>query len=187
MSNTARPARGGGRESLIQAAIGVVGESGLATATVRRIAERAGVNNTLITHYFGSRDALLIAATEAALAEQLELVDVSIELILEPTGRQAHVEATTRYAEVQAFQYQMVLAGRHNAEIAATVAALYDACIDRMRQSLRAHKLPDTEPFARALFALMDGLILQQISVATPEEIRAALDAIGDFLRKHPS
>lgn len=50
------------REALVAAAVGLVAEGGLGAATVRAVAERAGVTPGLIRHYFGTREALLLAA-----------------------------------------------------------------------------------------------------------------------------
>ena len=50
------------RLALIEATLALVAEGGAANATVRAIAERAGVTAGLIRHYFTSKDQLLIAA-----------------------------------------------------------------------------------------------------------------------------
>ena len=47
------------REALIAAALELLAEGGVAAATVRAIAERAGVTPGLIRHYFQSKDDLL--------------------------------------------------------------------------------------------------------------------------------
>lgn len=50
------------REALIAAALALIAEGGPATATVRAIADRAGVTPGLIRHYFTSKDELTRAA-----------------------------------------------------------------------------------------------------------------------------
>lgn len=50
------------RAALIAAAIALISEGGPATATVRAIAERAGVTPGLIRHYFATKEALMRAA-----------------------------------------------------------------------------------------------------------------------------
>ena len=50
------------RQALIEATLALVAEGGAQNATVRAIAERAGVTAGLIRHYFQSKDQLLIAA-----------------------------------------------------------------------------------------------------------------------------
>ena len=48
-----RATYGAGRQALIEATVQVIGDHGWAGLTNRRVAEVAGVNNTLITHHFG--------------------------------------------------------------------------------------------------------------------------------------
>lgn len=55
-----------GEEALVRAAIDLYAERGPGSVTTRDIAERAGVNQGLIYHYFPSRDALIARAIEAA-------------------------------------------------------------------------------------------------------------------------
>ncbi|MCW1918720.1 TetR family transcriptional regulator C-terminal domain-containing protein [Rhodobacter sp. KR11] len=50
------------RLALVEATLALVAEGGAQNATVRSIAERAGVTAGLIRHYFQSKDQLLIAA-----------------------------------------------------------------------------------------------------------------------------
>jgi TetR/AcrR family transcriptional regulator, transcriptional repressor of bet genes len=55
------------RDSLIAATQALVAEGGAGAATVRAIAERAGVTPGLIRHYFGSKDELSRAAYRALI------------------------------------------------------------------------------------------------------------------------
>ena len=50
---------GGGRDLLVESTVQVVAERGLRGLTFRAVAERAGVNNSLVAHHFGTREALL--------------------------------------------------------------------------------------------------------------------------------
>ena len=50
------------REAMIAAMLAVIAEEGIAAATTRAVAARAGVTPGLIGHYFDSKDALLSAA-----------------------------------------------------------------------------------------------------------------------------
>jgi TetR/AcrR family transcriptional regulator, transcriptional repressor of bet genes len=50
------------REAMIDAMLALIAEEGLAAATTRAVAARAGVTPGLIRHYFDSKDALLSAA-----------------------------------------------------------------------------------------------------------------------------
>ncbi len=56
------------RQDLITATLDCIAEFGLHGATVRRIAERAGVTGGLIRHYFAGKDQMLQAAYQETMA-----------------------------------------------------------------------------------------------------------------------
>lgn len=58
-----------GREEIVKAAIGLFGEGGIASTSLRAVARVAGVSPALVVHHFGGKDGLIAAADEAALRE----------------------------------------------------------------------------------------------------------------------
>ena len=56
------------RSELLQCAVDLALESGLARVTARRVAQRAGVAQGLVTHHFGSIDSLIAATFEHVAA-----------------------------------------------------------------------------------------------------------------------
>lgn len=60
------------RHDLIQATLDLIGESGFASATVREIAQRAGVTQGLIRHYFDTKEELIAAAFEHHMTQLTE-------------------------------------------------------------------------------------------------------------------
>jgi AcrR family transcriptional regulator len=54
------------RAEFVAASLDVIAEEGLAAATMRRIASRAGASTGAITHYFEGRDELLLEAVRTA-------------------------------------------------------------------------------------------------------------------------
>src|SRR3984957_20309451 len=67
------------RAALTDAAIAVLRESGFASASARRIAQRAGCNQALVFYHFGTVNDLLVAALEEGRARRMrayrELLD----------------------------------------------------------------------------------------------------------------
>lgn len=61
------------RADLIEAMLDCIAEGGLQHATVREVAERAGVSGGLIRHYFETKEQLLHAAYQSTMAEMLEI------------------------------------------------------------------------------------------------------------------
>ena len=67
------------KEAILQATIECVNEEGLNGATIRKIAEYAGVNSSAISYYFGSRDALIEKVMEKTLDNAFDFNDFTFE------------------------------------------------------------------------------------------------------------
>jgi TetR/AcrR family transcriptional regulator, transcriptional repressor of bet genes len=67
------------RQDLIAATLDAIAESGLKGATVREIAERAGVTPGLIRHYFVSKELMFQAAYRSVMMTMFETADQAAE------------------------------------------------------------------------------------------------------------
>lgn len=177
---------GDGRDALLAAVVQVVADKGLRGLTYRAVAERAGVNNTLISHHFGSRDALLIAAMEWASARSIRLSDLSATEEIDADFAAALVDFVQSEPELQLFQYEMILESRRRPELRPAAVTLYTAYIASMEDALRRHGYADTGPLARAVFAALDGLVLQLLTVAGADAVRDAMARVGALLAGQP-
>lgn len=65
------------KNALVQAVLILVSEGGFQAASVRAIAERAGVTAGLIRHYFGSKEALMHCAYETLMADMTARADAA--------------------------------------------------------------------------------------------------------------
>jgi len=178
-ARTATPKYGKGREALLRAAVDVVAQKGLRGLTYRAVAEAAGVNNSLVAHHFGTRDALIEAALlwsseqsigASRLREAAEnggtFTEALLELLLEDPG-------------LQVFQYEMILEARRRPELAGPVAALYESYVGALSEGLEAFGFQgDVRVVARSLFAALDGLVLQYLAGVGREELAAALEEV---------
>lgn len=70
------------RESLVQAAIATVAQYDLTGTTVERICRKAGASRGLISHYFDSKEHLLIEAADAVFSQA---IDVKRDIATDPT------------------------------------------------------------------------------------------------------
>lgn len=61
------------REQLLRAATSSFAQDGFRGASVRKIAERAGVSFPLVTYHFGSKEKLWLSVAERALSEIIEM------------------------------------------------------------------------------------------------------------------
>ncbi|MCF6386717.1 TetR/AcrR family transcriptional regulator [Mycobacterium sp. MBM] len=171
---------GQGREALLQAAVQVVADKGLRGLTFRAVAQQAGVNNTLIAHHFGSRDNLLAAALEWSVDRSMEGADLS-EYASDPAVfRKALVENVLSEPELATFQYEMILEARRRPELRPIVKELYRKYVNKIAAG-RLHDLPQAvDGLDLALFAALDGLMLQYICGSISEaQVAEAVDALA--------
>ncbi|MGY2092694.1 TetR/AcrR family transcriptional regulator [Nocardia gipuzkoensis] len=94
VNKVGRPSKARERKvEILRAIAGVVARDGLANATLSRVAEAAGMQRTLVLHYFGSRDGLTRAFVAEAVAAYgsamlrttaTEPVAVRIDAMFEP-------------------------------------------------------------------------------------------------------
>ncbi|WP_458778744.1 TetR/AcrR family transcriptional regulator [Arthrobacter sp. D3-16] len=185
--NTLAPAPpskyGTGREALLRAAVAVVAAKGLRGLTYRSVAEAAGVNNTLVAHHFGSRDALIAAALDWAAEQSIASSRLSEAAELGGSFTESLLELLLAEPELQVFQYEMILEARRRPELAGAVSVLYDNYVNALADALRASGLTrNVQVVARTLFASLDGLVLQYLAGVEREEIAASLKEVHDVL-----
>jgi AcrR family transcriptional regulator len=179
-----RVRHGEGREALLRATVHVVAREGLRGLTYRAVAEEAGVANTLVAHHFGTRDALLQAAMEWA-AEQ----SIGISLLEPATGRLEDFAAgladlVAEDADMQAFQYELALEGRRRPELRPAAQRMYGSYIEATRRELMRLGLDEpTDDLARAVFALLDGIVLQQTLFGDAAATSGAVERLRGLLR----
>lgn len=169
---------GGGRDLLIGATVSVVAKKGLRGLTFRAVAERVGVDNSLVAHHFGNRDTLLLSALEWAVGHSVEITG-SFDMASAERFADAFIKSIEGHAELQAFQYEMILESRRHPIFGELVAQLYERYHDVAADSLRSFGITDAlSATARHLSASMDGIVLQHISGVDPSTLRAALEDI---------
>jgi AcrR family transcriptional regulator len=186
---TPAPARAGsskygtGREALLRAAVDVVAHKGLRGLTYRAVAASAGVNNTLVAHHFGSRDALITAALQWASDQSIAVSRLREAATGESTFTQALLGLLLEDPELQVFQYEMILESRRRPELAAPIADLYEKYVSALAEGLEVFGAQgNVRVLARSLFAALDGLVLQFLAGVEREEIAAALEEVHQVL-----
>lgn len=68
--------REGRRASLLKAAIGVIADEGIAAASLRKVAQKAGCTTGAVSYYFASKEALMAAIIESRWDSFDRLLDV---------------------------------------------------------------------------------------------------------------
>jgi DNA-binding transcriptional regulator YbjK len=74
------------REALLDAAMRVIAEQGVAAATQRTVATAAGASLASTTYHFGTRDELLTATMERAASHTIEQISALKQAVLESRG-----------------------------------------------------------------------------------------------------
>lgn len=169
------------RLALVEATLALVAEGGAQNATVRSIAERAGVTAGLIRHYFQSKDQLLIAAYRHLMDRMTE--DSASVLRAAPHAPQARLAAFVAASltppvvdpEALTLWATFMQETRRDAVMRETHALTYLGYRDRLQALIAA--LPgqwtDTQLRAHAIAcnAVIDGLWME--GCALPEAFAA--------------
>ncbi len=184
------------REALIAAAIQLVTEAGPGAATVRAIAERAGVTPGLIRHYFSGKDELSRAAYVAMMQRMVIDNQAAIDAVPgDAVTRFAVCVVTWLRPPVKDPQALVVWAGfvpmiRADPAMREAHGATYRAFRDQWEVLIAAlpgrADQPDNRALATACNAVIDGLWLEgslQAEALNQSELeRIGLDAIGAIL-----
>ncbi|HNM97592.1 MAG TPA: TetR/AcrR family transcriptional regulator [Marmoricola sp.] len=181
-SNRRSPAYGEGRDALLRAAIKVTARGGLRALTCRAVAEEAGVVHGLVRFHFGSRDALIMAATSYSLAESIGVGQLASDAT-DPTGFGSGVEGIAGdNADLMAFQYEVILESRRRPALRGVVQELYDALWSTTEADLHQRGVTADSDLGVLVFAALDGLVFQELAVPDPDRAHRAAAALRDLL-----
>lgn len=174
---------GKGRSALLAAAVHVVAERGLRNLTYRAVAKEAGVTHGLVTHHFGTRDALIEAAVQYSLERSMPAIagghgDGRIEDLF--AGLADTVDSDP---DTQAFQYELTLEARRRPELVPHIRGLYDTYREALRTELQRGGINTDDALVRLVFAALEGLVFHQTSHGDPEATRSALERLRGILR----
>lgn len=179
------------RADLIRATIDCVADGGVAAATVRAVAARAGVSNGLIRHHFATKEALVLAAYRA-LIEAMTGTAEEAAAEAPPALRLARFIAANCRPPVLDARSLSAWAGfvghvRRDPEMAAIHRAGYLRFCARLETAIAdLGRGGDTARQARQIAAQIDGLWLEGCLApelfADGELARLALDGAGRIL-----
>lgn len=169
------------RDRLIDAALNVIAERGVAGTTHREIAHAADVPLGSMTYHFTSLDEVLV---EAFTRHAESVASVFDERLGAARDREAAIDAVVQLvsADLLGSQRDLVLSVELYVAAARKPAlrAVTQAWMGRSRRALERHFDPTT---ARELDALIEGLVLHSAlstDPMTPEQLRRAIER---FLR----
>ncbi|MBN2760090.1 MAG: transcriptional regulator BetI [Rhodobacteraceae bacterium] len=173
------------RDALIKAAIVEIGQAGSLDVTVSRIAKRAGMSAALAHHYFGSKEAMFLAAMRHVLS--VYGAEVRGALIASDTPRDrlralvrvSFTGSNFRREVVAAWLNFYVLAQRQ--DDAARLLRIYQARLrSNLRHALRPLVGARADLLADGAAAMIDGAYLHEaLSTAEPDSTRVCAQVQG--------
>lgn len=173
------------RAEIVEATIQEIGLTGTLEVTVAQIAKRAGVSSALAHHYFGSKEAIFLAAMRHVLAIYGAEVRGALATAQHPRGR---VEAIVRVSFSSSNFRREVIAAWLNFYVLAQTMPEARRLLDIYRRRLHSnltHALrplvgPRAGTVAEGLGALIDGVYLRQaLRQKAPDRQAAALLVLG--------
>lgn len=171
---------GEGREALLRATVRVVAARGLRGLTFRAVAAEAGVNNTLIAHHFGTRDKLLAATLEWTLDRSIGAANLAEYATDAKAFRIAMVKNVLADPDIEVFQFEMILESSRRPELQPAVRQLYGRYVAELAAGRALLGVTTSDALNRALFAALDGLMLQFLSRSiTADELADAVESLG--------
>ena len=176
------PGYGEGRDALLRAVVTVVARGGLRALTYRAVAEEAGVTHGLVRHHFGSRDALIVAATEYSLAPAIEITHLGDTGSLDDWAKDVP-KVLTDEEELTAFQFEVILESRRRPELRDAVKHLYAGFREATLEDLRAHGVDADKAMANVIFAALDGIIFQGLALNEPRTTRASIAKLRELIK----
>jgi AcrR family transcriptional regulator len=176
-----RPRYGSGREALLDAAITVVARRGLRYLTYRSVASEAGVTHGLVAHHFGSRDALLLAALQHSVERSIEVTALRAPGGTPDDFVRGFADMVDQDPDLHAFQYEVLLESRRSPEAREHAGELYASYRSAAREGLSHMGIADG-PLADLVFAALDGLVFQQVTVGSAAVTEGAVEALRRLL-----
>ena len=176
---------------LIAAARSFIAEQGYEAASVKAIAQRAGVNQGLVHYYFGSKDALLLAVLNDAAAQVGSTMHrLRTNVPADQLGSTALTtirERVRQHPEQYRLSYELYALGLHNPALRPGLCALLASVrqgISTTLQEALKHPYSAQESLAAVLLACFDGLALQYLADPT-FDLDAAYATLSDLLAPH--
>ncbi|MEI4470817.1 choline-binding transcriptional repressor BetI [Frigidibacter sp. MR17.24] len=173
------------RAEIVRATIQEIGQTGTLEVTVAQIARRAGVSSALAHHYFGSKEAIFLAAMRHILGIYGAEVRGALATV---EGPEARIEAIVRVSFSQMNFRREVIAAWMNFYVLAQTMDGAHRLLEIYRRRLRSNLVVNLRPLvgenagriADSLGALIDGVYLRAaLGRTAPDRAAAAALVMG--------
>ncbi|MFV0432401.1 MAG: TetR/AcrR family transcriptional regulator [Leucobacter sp.] len=164
-----------GRTALLRATVAVVAAGGLRALTYRAVAAEAGVSHGLVRHHFGTRDQLVAEAMEYAIDESLRESNMLRDALTVEEFAGGIESLADREAEIQSFQYELLLESRRRAELRPLADRHYSAYREAITRQLHRLGVVDDD-LTELIWYALDGIVFKQL--VAPDDVTPALGRI---------
>ncbi|MCB2291635.1 TetR/AcrR family transcriptional regulator [Clostridium sp. CS001] len=181
-----------GKARIIQAAKCVISRSGISGATMRGIAEEAGLSTGAIYHYYSSKEDILYEVMDESLSETVRIAQESksLERSLNELIEEIYENIIKRFEKVDENRIQFYLAQESisgNAELSEKFKAKYDEWVCRTEELMqRMYKKAPTKynkALASLLIGAIDGIVMQLLLCANPADLKDILKVYHVILK----
>jgi TetR/AcrR family transcriptional regulator, regulator of biofilm formation and stress response len=169
------------RAAILDAALGVIAERGVAATTHRAVAEAAGVPTAATTYYFASLDELLDEALRAFVSEEadrLRRLTGELEGRRVPPAEVARVlvaELRAGQTGTEVAQFDLYLEASRRPSLREAARAALDVYAEVAEAALRAAGSPRPAEGARLFVALIDGFALHRLASGLQPDLEQPL------------
>jgi len=189
----------GTRQALIDAALQVVADEGMASATTRRIAEQAGLPQGLVHYWFATKDELFEQVI-ATVVDQLAAVASDALRQGEGLGRSVRAALEIAIADDPGRQralYELTVHALRTPDLREVARAQYERYLNSALANMEpfSHSVGDTVPgglpaLGALITAAVDGIVLTWLATNDRDRVDQAiggLEYLLDLLERDPT
>ncbi|MCB2310359.1 TetR/AcrR family transcriptional regulator [Clostridium tagluense] len=181
-----------GKSRIIQAAKCVISRSGIAGATMRGIAEEAGLSTGAIYHYYSSKEDILYEVMDENLSETLRIAEKSkgVKRSSEELIEEIFENIVKRFEKTDENRIQLYLAQeaiQGNSELKEKFKDKYQEWVSRTDELMQHMYGKVPTKYSKALSSLLigaiDGIVMQFLLGANPSELDDILKVYHHILK----
>lgn len=181
-----------GKARIIQAAKSVISRSGIAGATMRGIAEEAGLSTGAIYHYYSSKEDILYEVMDESLSETLRIAEKSkgVERSRHELVEEIFENIVKRFEKTDENRIQLYLAQeaiQGNFELKEKFKEKYQEWVSRTEELMQHMYGKAPTKYNKALSSLLigaiDGIVMQLLLGANPAELDDILVVYHQILK----
>lgn len=175
-------AYGEGRDAILRATVTIVAQKGLRGLTHRAVASEAGVALGLVSHHFGTRDALVEAAADYVLQPLLELSRFTGNTEDLPSMFDSVVDSLETEPDYVVFTYEVVVESYRRPEIRPAIQRLISTMREAMLNELRAHGLSASQEISDVAASALEGILLHALATGDLDYARSQFKELAWIL-----